>query len=69
MLFIYAFEEFSFDFEKDFIETLSWILLEIQPKDYQVLTEMKIDLKHYSFKDIKVILIPSLVGRFKGDPM
>lgn len=30
---------------------------------------MKVKLEDYSFKDIKVVLIPSLVGRFKDVAM
>jgi tyrosyl-DNA phosphodiesterase-1 len=52
--------------EKDFVETLSWVITEMQPKGFNLLNEMKIDLGDYSFKGIDVVLIPSLPGRFKG---
>lgn len=39
----------------------------MQPSGYDILKEMGVSLDQYSFKDVKAILIPSLVGRFKGN--
>jgi tyrosyl-DNA phosphodiesterase 1 len=61
--------EAPFDYEQDFLETLKWVLSEIQPAGLDVLKEMAITLEDYSFWAVRAILIPSLSGRFKGDSL
>ena len=42
----------DFDYEKDFFETLNWVIAEMLPKGYDLFGEMKLNLKDYSFKGI-----------------
>jgi len=51
------------------MSTLKRVIAEMNPKNFNILQEMKLDLDKYSFAGIEVILIPSFPGRFKGEEM
>lgn len=39
----------------------------MQPKEIDICKTMKINLNHYDFKDVNIVLIPSVPGKFSGE--
>ena len=59
----------GFDFDKDFKETLESFVQAIMPSKMDYKSILKFDLNDYVYENIDVILIPSVMGRYRGPSM